>query len=368
MQKFELDKKNKRKQQPSSSSDDKVDDSLPQISKMNDLPLFHINKGNLNLNEHTGKSTQTLNDEKDMENNSLFEKNINLNSGLNYYKIVNYTNKSDSHCNEKKIRGENIIKNIKHRNFVPKSTFLHRETISKKEDNTKIITIEKTNNFILGNNKDINNNIYNNLNDIKNNNLYCDPQEYNLIINQNIYNYNYVNSSNKKKFRNQSDLFKSLYKIDIENIVYGYDKRTTIMIRHIPNKYNYQDLLVELNLFCKGKFDFLYLPLDLKNYCNLGYAFINFINPLHIIYFFATFKSRKWFLYNSFKECDLCFAKYQGKEELMNIMKNYWKSQDKNRLPILFKIENTPKIDIFKEYYDIICKNWPEIINDINWI
>ena len=43
------------------------------------------------------------------------------------------------------------------------------------------------------------------------------------------------------------------------------------MIRHIPNKYTSKDLLNEIDIACKGKYDFFYLPLDTENDCNLGY-------------------------------------------------------------------------------------------------
>jgi len=141
------------------------------------------------------------------------------------------------------------------------------------------------------------------------------------------------------------------------------------MIRHIPNKYSYQNLLEEIDIVCKDKYDFFYLPLDSENNCNLGYAFINFINPLHIIYFYNVFKSRKWLYYNSFKECDLSFAKYQGKKEITsNIERNMGKNGDKRRLPMIFEIKNPPKINLFKQYYEVIEKYRPELLNDINWI
>lgn len=55
------------------------------------------------------------------------------------------------------------------------------------------------------------------------------------------------------------------YQIDLEKIAKGLDKRTTIMIRNIPNKYTQQLLLNEINVAHKGKVDFFYLPLDFKN-------------------------------------------------------------------------------------------------------
>ena len=141
------------------------------------------------------------------------------------------------------------------------------------------------------------------------------------------------------------------------------------MIRHIPNKYTSKDLLNEIDIACKGKYDFFYLPLDPENNCNLGYSFINFIDPLHIIYFYHSFKSRKWNCYKSHKECDLSFAKFQGKIELTaHLEKNINKMEDKKKLPILFNINNPPKIDLPKDYLNIIKSSRPDILEKINFI
>jgi hypothetical protein len=46
------------------------------------------------------------------------------------------------------------------------------------------------------------------------------------------------------------------------NIISGKDKRTTIMLRNIPNKYTLQNLVDEINLLFLGKYDFVNLPID----------------------------------------------------------------------------------------------------------
>jgi len=51
---------------------------------------------------------------------------------------------------------------------------------------------------------------------------------------------------------------------------------TTVMFRNIPNKYTREMLVNQLEEDMKGMFDFIYLPIDFKNKCNVGYAFINF--------------------------------------------------------------------------------------------
>ncbi|KAJ0392939.1 hypothetical protein P43SY_003254 [Pythium insidiosum] len=85
-------------------------------------------------------------------------------------------------------------------------------------------------------------------------------------------------------------------------LISGEDKRTTLMIRNIPNKYTQQMLLSEINARHHGKYDFFYLPIDFKNKCNMGYAFINFIDAESIVPFYEEFDSQKWTNFNSEKE------------------------------------------------------------------
>lgn len=87
--------------------------------------------------------------------------------------------------------------------------------------------------------------------------------------------------------------------MDINNIL--NDPRTTIMIRNIPNKYTIKELSEEIDQILPNTYDFLYLPCDIKNQCNVGYGFINFINTDFLYEFYLEFHGQKWLKFRSEK-------------------------------------------------------------------
>ena len=333
--------------------------NVKKIGNKNDKMFYNNNINNMNKNNNNMGN----NNNNNLNNNNL---------------MINYTNNNMMNINN------NI--NINNKNFIKKNNF---PMIINNSNNTNIIINnirnpipQNTNpNFIYYQNQmnpNLNNFYYNN-----------QPQQYmfpenafsynnsNISQSQNNNSMNYQNNQSnynnekknktKKKFKDKIE--QKLFIINLDNIINGTDERTTVMIRHIPNKYTSQTLLEELNTICKNKYDFFYLPIDNDNDCNLGYAFINFINPLHIVHFYHIFKARKWRLYKSNKECDLTFAKFQGKSELTaNLDKNMNKIEDKKKLPMVFEVPNPPKIDLEKKYYDEIKMNRSDLLKNINWI
>lgn len=105
--------------------------------------------------------------------------------------------------------------------------------------------------------------------------------------------------------------------IDSDAILTGKDLRTSVMIKNIPNKYSQQLLLETIDKDFRGKYDFFYLPIDFKNKCNVGYAFLNFLSPTTIIPFLSQFKERKWELFNSSKVCEVTYGRIQGRSALI---------------------------------------------------
>ncbi|XP_058101188.1 protein MEI2-like 2 isoform X1 [Magnolia sinica] len=135
---------------------------------------------------------------------------------------------------------------------------------------------------------------------------------------------------------------KKQYQLDLDKIISGEDTRTTLMIKNIPNKYTSKMLLAAIDENHRGTYDFLYLPIDFKNKCNVGYAFINMISPSHIIPFYEAFNGKKWEKFNSEKVASLAYARIQGKAALVTHFQNSsLMNEDKRCRPILFHSEGS---------------------------
>ncbi|KAI8892577.1 RNA recognition motif 2-domain-containing protein [Globomyces pollinis-pini] len=110
--------------------------------------------------------------------------------------------------------------------------------------------------------------------------------------------------------------------LNLEQIESLRSKRTTIMIRNIPNKYTPQMLSEFINETHQGTYDFLYLRMDFKNKCNVGYAFINFTTSQAIVSFMQRVIGKKWPRFKSDKVIALSFATIQGRQNLIKKFQN----------------------------------------------
>ena len=221
---------------------------------------------------------------------------------------------------------------------------IFNQCIYNNNNNNNFINVYKSinNNFSFDNHNEINK---------KKNNLNYKELKKNKIKN------------NAKKKKLHLDSSKNL--IHLDNVIKLKDKRTTLIIRNIPNKYTINLLLEEINVHFLGKYDLLYLPLDFINNTNLGYGFINFIDPIHIMYFYDEFIGKKWNNFNSDKKCQLAYAKIQGKNEILKYMykKNNISMINQFKSNNIFYIENTNficnEIEIPLKYYISFINYYP---------
>ncbi|KAI9672434.1 MAG: hypothetical protein M1829_004513 [Trizodia sp. TS-e1964] len=110
--------------------------------------------------------------------------------------------------------------------------------------------------------------------------------------------------------------------VDLERIRRGLDVRTTVMLRNIPNKITQtmlKEIIDERNF---AQYDFMYLRIDFANNCNVGYAFINFIDPIYIIGFVESRAGRRWNRFNSDKIAEVSYATIQGRDCLIQKFRN----------------------------------------------
>ena len=192
------------------------------------------------------------------------------------------------------------------------------------ENSVNIINKNKESNI-----KQNNYNINNNTNENKGNNNSSSEEKNKNKLNNNSFRNNNSNNNYKNNNSNTNNNINNAQcskgeknLLNLDDIVSGKDNRTTVMIRNIPIKYT-EDILLEALEEFKGKFNCLYMPFDYEKKGNKGYAFINFVNPLHILYFHEKFNGKKWPLFESSKICELNSANFQGINEIQKHSKNY---------------------------------------------
>ncbi|CAH9132013.1 unnamed protein product [Cuscuta epithymum] len=131
------------------------------------------------------------------------------------------------------------------------------------------------------------------------------------------------------------------------------DLRTTVMIKNIPNKYSQKLLLNMLDNHCihcndqiagtdggdlpKSSYDFVYLPIDFINKCNVGYGFVNMTSPQATWRLYKAFHQQSWEVFNSRKVCQVSYARLQGLEALKEHFKNSKFPRDAEEyMPVVF--------------------------------
>ena len=289
-------------EKPSNSNQDNKSSSIKDNSQQNSQKISNANytsqKLNVNMtyNPHIKISSTSSNKQSKTStenNNKQSQNNSNASS-----EIKNANNKSNNTTKEKK------TKNIESKNST-------------------------------NNNKSLNNT----------NNRKLSEQSFNKNIetstNNNNNNINFTTKKCEKLFLN------------LDDIASGKDLRTTVMIRNIPIKYT-DNILNETFKEFHGKYDCLYMPYDHEKKGNKGYAFINFVNPLHILLFYEKFNGEKWVHFESSKICELNMAHFQGINEIQKHAKNF-----KELKKTCFKFNE--KIVIPSKYLHKIKKRFPKM-------
>ena len=142
--------------------------------------------------------------------------------------------------------------------------------------------------------------------------------------------------------------------------------------KNIPVKYSNQDFMKEIDTrmgfnmnINYRNYDLFYLPMNYSNTRNLGYAFVNFVDPICIIDFLNRFKGIKLKSNNCNKECQITFAKYQGRKEITSHLLN---SSGEGKKPYLFTINKSKlRIRLPRKYAEEIKINRRDIINIIEF-
>ena len=104
--------------------------------------------------------------------------------------------------------------------------------------------------------------------------------------------------------------------VNPKNVNLGLDKRTSIIIKNIPDYISdsqFKNIILSFN----KDIDFFYVPSNIKTRKNLRVAFVNVLESKQIVPIYMGLYKMK-FVYSSPNiEMEICYSKVQGKEQLI---------------------------------------------------
>ena len=345
--------------------------------------LEEQNKPNFESNQQQSKINNINNDKNNNINNNINNNNINNNINNNSINYNNNNNNFNSNIN----KNPNLNNKINLNNNINNKINLNNNTnniINLNNNNINKINLEQIKevdndiNYSVSNQLMDNNIIYNNKYIKEDNNLDLISNSRKSILNkeQKLPKHKsslYSNaSSNFGLSTNDSDYFGSLLSsnnnllsyerdsiveknsqllVDLRRIILLEDRRTSLMIKNIPNKFSGELLLNIINQNFKGAYNIFILPTDSNKYKNFGYAFINFNCCYYIPYFYYLFNGKMWSSTNSQKICEITYSKIQGKKNLINHYQNkiiFQNDSFKNNSELKFIVPNDYKF-LFKQ-------------------
>ena len=356
---------NEEKSDKKESNEDEDDILSEQKDKIeeNDNEIININKVE-SMNIHT----------------NFISRHNNTGSNLSHHSNTSYSNNS-SNCNTEPNNNQNFWKNRVYHTYVKqifpyKNSFISTDPNSFNQSGHKIDSSSSESgqyssmqfNHTMTNFRNNNNYIFpfpTNVTPIGNKHNYTNSFNskenlYNKKPALSIYNNN-NNNINKKYFHSNTESNKNNVEkkegknipINLKDVALGKDSRTTIMVKNIPIKYDYEALKEELKPF-EGKYDCIYIPHDYAKKGNKGFAFVNLTSPYHILLFYDYFHNRGWRFYQSLKICDLYYAKFQGTEAILKQVKG-------NKGPIVIECPNDVNIEIPNKYINLLLNANPKM-------
>ena len=356
---------------------------INDIDKNNNININNEDDKNSNMNIINNEKENIININNDIKNNNIIieadekDKNIIIEENENDKNIFNFNNinKINYIRNDSDLYPQNRDSNISSNNYFQDKKPQEFPNSYSNQINIPFIgphSYEQKNSL---------QNSYSGLNEHKKSTYshYSGPYEHKKSLQSNhsgpyehkksIYSNssgNYAPSTNESEFNcsNRNTIFdrNSIFEtrpqekkfelnVDIKKVINLEDRRTTVMIKNIPNKFTRDLLLSIIDQHFKGAYDLFILPTDVNRYKNFGYSFINFTCSYYIPYFYFLFNGKKWSNTNSEKICEITYSKIQGRTNLLSHYPN----------KIIFRNDESKKYIIDQKF--IIPNGYRKIFN-----